>query len=159
MSTIKVDTYLTRGGASEIAIDKLKGVTAAGSMLVVGEGGTNTTNLQQGLVKSWLNFNGTGTIAARDSFNHSGLTDVSQGNYTVTMASAMGNVNYSFNGGLADSGTGGVRSVMFGFNYDSGNLDPNFTTTAHSINTLYPNSGGDEYDVEFICIQICGDLA
>ena len=37
MSTIKVDTYLTRGGASEIAIDKLKGVTAAGSMLVVAE--------------------------------------------------------------------------------------------------------------------------
>ena len=54
MSTLKVDTYLTRGGASEIAIDKLKGVTAAGSMLVVGEGGTVTTNLQQGLTKCWL---------------------------------------------------------------------------------------------------------
>ena len=35
MSTINVDTYQTRGGASEIAIEKLKGVTAAGSMLVV----------------------------------------------------------------------------------------------------------------------------
>jgi acetoin utilization deacetylase AcuC-like enzyme len=56
MSTLKVDTYLTRGGASEIAIDKLKGVTAAGSMLVVGEGGTNTTNLQQGLAKHWVNY-------------------------------------------------------------------------------------------------------
>ena len=56
MSTIKVDTYLTRGGASEIAIDKLKGASSAGSMTVVGEGGTNTTNLQQGLVKHWVNY-------------------------------------------------------------------------------------------------------
>ena len=51
MSTIKVDTYLTRGGASEIAIDKLKGASSAGSMTIVGEGGTTTTNLQQGLAK------------------------------------------------------------------------------------------------------------
>jgi hypothetical protein len=29
MSTLKVDTYLTRGGASEIAIDKLKGASTA----------------------------------------------------------------------------------------------------------------------------------
>ena len=46
MSTIKVDTYLTRGGASEIAIDKLKGVSSASSISVVAEGGTNTTNMQ-----------------------------------------------------------------------------------------------------------------
>ena len=54
MSTIKVDTYQTRGGASEIAIDKLKGVSSAGSMTVVGEGGSTTTNLQQGLAKAWV---------------------------------------------------------------------------------------------------------
>ena len=37
MSTIKVDTIQKNGGASEISIDKLGGVTAAGSMIVVGE--------------------------------------------------------------------------------------------------------------------------
>ena len=95
MSTLKVDTYLTRGGASEIAIDKLKGVTAAGSMLVVGEGGTNTTNLQQGLAKFWVNFNGTGTIAARDSLNFSSLTDNGTGDYTVNFSNSMTNVNYA----------------------------------------------------------------
>ena len=94
MSTLKVDTYLTRGGASEIAIDKLKGVTAAGSMLVVGEGGTNTTNLQQGLGKAWVNLNGTGTAALRDSYNVSGITDNGTGDYTTTWATAMSSGNY-----------------------------------------------------------------
>ena len=89
MSTLKVDTYLTRGGASEIAIDKLKGVTAAGSMLVVAEGGTVTTNLQQGLCKVWEQSVGAGT-GFDDSFNAASLTDTGTGveeiNYTSNMA-------------------------------------------------------------------------
>ena len=94
MSTLKVDTYLTRGGASEIAIDKLKGVTAAGSMLVVGEGGTNTTNLQQGLGKAWCVFDQTaGANGIDDGFNTSTLTDTSAGkgkvNWTNNMSSAL----------------------------------------------------------------------
>ena len=98
MSTIKVDTYQTRGGASEIAIDKLKGVTAAGSMLVVGEGGTVTTNLQQGLVKCSLDFNGSGTIAILDSFNITSIADNGTGLYTVTIANDFSNINYVYTG-------------------------------------------------------------
>ena len=94
MSTLKVDTYLTRGGASEIAIDKLKGVTAAGSMLVVGEGGTVTTNVQQGLAKAWCNWNGTGTAAIGDSLNTTSLTDNATGNYTITIANDMAATTY-----------------------------------------------------------------
>ena len=97
MSTIKVDTYLTRGGASEIAIDKLKGVTAAGSMLVVGEGGTNTTNLQQGLAKAWFHIvsGAAGTIALGDSFNATSITDGGTGTYNFNIANDMGNAVYS----------------------------------------------------------------
>ena len=144
---------------STLVIDTIQGKTTAGSVNVRGEGSSNT-NLQQGLVKSWLNFNGTGTIAARDSFNHSSLTDVSTGNYTVTMSSAMGNTNYSFSQGTAETNNGsGCRMIMFGLNLDSGTLDVNFTTTSYSINALYTNSGGDEYDVPFLATQIFGDLA
>jgi len=146
--------------ASQLKVDTLTGVTTAGSIVVTGEGNSTTTNLQQGLVKSWLNFNGTGTIASRDSFNHSSLTDEGQGSYTVTMASAMGNVNYSFGGGCATDQSGdGVRLIMFGFDVDSGALHPNFTTTSYTINGIYANSGGDEYDIPFIGTQIFGDLA
>ena len=80
MSTLKVDTYLTRGGASEIAIDKLKGVTAAGSMLVVAEGGTVTTNLQQGLCKWWVRHAGSATLL--DSFNNASITDNGTGDFS-----------------------------------------------------------------------------
>ena len=98
MSTIKVDTYLTRGGVSEIAIDKLKGVSSAASISVVGEGGSTTTNLQQGLGKCWVNFNGVGTIAARDSFNMTSLTDNGTGDYTTTFANDFSNDDYFFLG-------------------------------------------------------------
>ena len=103
---IKVHTYQTRGGASEIAIDKLKGVTAAGSMLVVGEGGTVTTNLQQGLLKCFMDLNGTGTIALRDSFNISSVTDNDTGLYTVTIANDFSSINYGY-AGSAESSTDG----------------------------------------------------
>jgi len=146
--------------ASQLKVDTLTGVTTAGSIDVTGEGNSTTTNLQQGLAKSWLNFNGTGTIASRDSFNHSSLSDEGTGSYTVTMASAMGNVNYSFGGGCATDQSGdGVRVIMFGFDVDSGSLHPNFTTTSYTINGIYANSGGDEYDIPFIGTQVFGDLA
>ena len=112
MSTIKVDTYLTRGGASEIAIDKLKGVTAAGSMLVVAEGGTVTTNLQQGLCKAWINFDGTGTIAISDSHNITSITDDGTALYTVTIANNMGNATYALTVIGDDSGS---RANTFGY--------------------------------------------
>ena len=111
MSTLKVDTYLTRGGASEISIDKLKGVTAAGSMLVVAEGGTNTTSLQQGLLKQWSSFgqNSTpfGANTAGDTFNTSSQSDESTAVVVVNLSSNMGNTTYSgFNSPHHDRGNG-----------------------------------------------------
>ena len=41
---------------STLAVNELKGVDASGSIDVVTEGTTKTTNLQQGLTKSWCNF-------------------------------------------------------------------------------------------------------
>ncbi len=56
---------------SKLVLDNLAGRTTAGSIAVVAEGNGTTTNLQQGLAKSWITFDGTGTIAITDSFNHS----------------------------------------------------------------------------------------
>jgi len=138
-----------------MALTNLTKGTVVGS-----EGGSATTNLAQGLAKAWVNFNGRGTIAARDSFNHSSLTDVSVGNYTVTMTNAMGNTNYAFSGGTAESNAAsGSRVINFGSNFDSDTLDPNFTTTAYSVNAFFCNSDGQEFDVTFIANQISGDLA
>tara|TARA_R100000697_G_scaffold117668_1_gene139489 strand:+ start:339 stop:761 length:423 start_codon:yes stop_codon:yes gene_type:complete len=81
--------------ASELKVDKFTGVTTAGSIDVTGEGNSTTTNLQQGLAKAWVNFNGTGTIATRDSYNVSSLNDDGTGLYDVVLTSNMVNNDYS----------------------------------------------------------------
>jgi hypothetical protein len=46
--------------------------------------------------KAWVNWNGTGTVAIRDSHNVSSISDHGTGDYTVNFSSALGNSNYSF---------------------------------------------------------------
>ena len=53
--------------ASELKVDKFTGVSTAGSILVTGEGNSTTTNLQQGLAKSFLAYKGTSTNVIYDS--------------------------------------------------------------------------------------------
>ena len=53
--------------------------------------------LSSQLAKAWVNFNGTGTVAIRDSYNVSSITDNSTGNYTVNFSTAFSNANYCVN--------------------------------------------------------------
>jgi hypothetical protein len=45
--------------------------------------------------RAWVNFNGTGTVAIRESANVSSITDNGVGNYTVNFTTAMVDANYS----------------------------------------------------------------
>jgi hypothetical protein len=45
--------------------------------------------------RAWVNFNGTGTVAIRSSFNVSSITDNGTGDYTVNFTTAMVDGNYS----------------------------------------------------------------
>ena len=67
--------------------------------LLAADGSTTTEPsipaLDQRMAKAWVNFNGTGTVAIRDSYNVSSITDVGTGNYTANFASAMADTNYS----------------------------------------------------------------
>jgi hypothetical protein len=151
VSTIKVDTYLTRGGVSEIAIDKLKGVSSAGSMLVVGEGGTTTTNLQQGLCKQWINFRGTSSLVTRDSFNTTSITDNGTGDYQVTIANDMSNDDYSVSGTMCYLETGSTSAARQG---------PAVNEHAVSSYQVYAGTNTTTVeDVEVLNLQTMGDLA
>ena len=48
-------------------------------------GGNQSTSEQiaQGRSKAWVNFSGNGTVAIRDDFNVSSITDNGTGNYTI----------------------------------------------------------------------------
>ena len=91
---------------STLITNTFTGKTSAGSIVVTGEGGSNTTNLQQGLAKSWANLNGTSTIALRDSLNVASITDDGTGDYDFTYTTAFGNVNYSIEMGNSFTTTG-----------------------------------------------------
>lgn len=60
-------------------------------------GGSNSTpaQIEQGRAKAWVNFDGTGTVAIRDDYNVSTITDNGTGDYTINLSNATGNSNGS----------------------------------------------------------------
>jgi hypothetical protein len=65
-----------------------------------------TTYSARGIAKAWVNFNGTGTIAARDSENVSSLTDNGTGDYTATFQARLGNGKLRAQHGLLNTTLG-----------------------------------------------------
>jgi len=112
------------------------------------EGGTQTTIVVPGLLKGWIRFDGTGTIAIDDSFNYASITDNGTGDYTATLSTAMGNVNYAPVAGAGD--------VDYGAKIDLEHSATN-TTTAMRLRTSGTNSGTG--DTDLVAIHIAGDLA
>ena len=60
-----------------------------------GGNASTTEQISEGRVKAWVNFNGTGTVAIRDSFNVSSITDHSTGTYSANFATAFADTNYA----------------------------------------------------------------
>ena len=153
MSTIKVDTYLTRGGVSEIAIDKLKGASSAGSMTVVAEGGSTTTNLQQGLVKCWSHISADGA-SILDSFNVSSHDDDGTGDGGIHINNDMSSANYVVQLTVDDGGAGSSVNVIEVTNgtQAAGSFDyeNNYVNSASDNRTAF---NVDRY------IAVLGDLA
>ena len=81
---------------STIKTNTLTGTTSAGSILVTGEGGSNTTNLQQGLAKCWSATEGDLITAnIQDSFNSTTVTDGGQGIITINFTNNMSAGTYA----------------------------------------------------------------
>jgi hypothetical protein len=57
------------------------------------------------LCRAWVNFNGTGTVAIRGSFNVSSITDNGTGSYTVNFTTAMPDANYNAVGSASQYGS------------------------------------------------------
>ena len=112
---------------------------------------TAMSTINQGTAKAWVNFNGSGTIAARDSFNNASLTDNGTGDYTLTATNAMSNDDY------AGTVTGDVDGVGDFCEACTGDNATARTTTV--IRARTGNTGGTPQDSVTISVLICGDLA
>jgi len=138
--------------ASLLKVDTLTGVTTAGSISVTGEGNSTTTNLQQGLAKAWFNYNGSGTIAYRDSFNCASLTDHATGDHSVNFTSSMTSDDYSSAGIVGNGNNADVsNSQMRRGTSETGSIR---LTIAYSA-----PSGVGLYDYSECTGNINGDLA
>ena len=132
--------------ASELKVDKFTGVTTAGSIDVTGEGNSTTTNLQQGLAKYWVDFNGSSTVAVRDSFNHSSLSDGGTGIYTISYSNSFSNANYCAACGQ-DNNSGSIAV-------------PRETTDLGTGSTVVRTTNGSSgSDQTYIHVALFGDLA
>lgn len=115
-----------------------------------------TMGKHQGVAIAWVNFNGTGTVAIRDSFNVSSITDNGTGDYTINFGSALANANYCPVFGQLANGASGpiVNTGVAAANLTSA---PTLkSTTAMRINTGATNAPG-LYDLAEIYAAILGD--
>ena len=110
------------------------------------------TLTKQAAAKLFVNFNGTGTPAIRDTLNVSTLTDNGTGDYRLNYATNFANVNYVLSHGQKNGTTGRTFVTAGG----TGQTDP---TTSNSEMMLY-NEGSTAYiDPAFVYATGHGDLA
>ena len=146
MSTVILDTITGKSTATTITIGSTPVVSAsANSMTIRGEG-SNQTSIQQGLAKVWVNFDGTGTPAPRDSLNNASITDRATGKFTSNFTTNMANDDYS-----AMVGSGST---------DATNRDSSVTgMTTSSLKLDTYNTSNTRIDHEFSFCNAHGDLA
>ena len=98
-------------------------------------------------VKAWVNFNGTGTVAIRASFNVSSITDEGTGKYQVNFTTAFADTNYATVGTCGDLVTG-----QSNVNLEANNKPGNILTTSVRVNTVAMSNA--YADCEFVNVII-----
>jgi hypothetical protein len=100
---------------------------------VAGTASTAIENAINGSAKAWVNFNGTGTVAIRASYNVTSITDNGTGDYTVNFTTAIADTNYvvCVNASVKDASSDGNVGVAA----PARNSAATYSTTAVRINT------------------------
>jgi len=129
MSTAKFDTLSTLDGSQSVPV----------------------STVAQGSAKAWVNFNGTGTVAIRASFNVSSITDNGTGDYTVNFTNAMVDANYSAVVGVCAQGGAATFPNVFSNVSTYGPAAP--TTTAFRIGAFNHVSSAGK-DPEYVTASI-----
>ena len=114
--------------------------------VAIGTGGINQTRI----AKAWVNFNGTSTVAIRESYNISSLADRGTGLYSLNLSTALSSVECAGAGSATDQDTG----------TDTTQRNRMVTIIPESTSLVYVNSfdtSGSADDVEIATAIIFGN--
>ena len=105
--------------------------------------------------RAWVNFNGTGTVAIRDSFNVSSITDNGTGDYVVNFATALTDANYCAVASVNSVGTvnSSTNSAMVFARNSSTNVSP--STTSMACCAYHPANSVNQ-DVSYYTVAVFG---
>ena len=131
-----------------IKTDKLTGKTTAGSISVVGEGNSTTTNLQNGLIKGFA-FYAQGSDSFSNSFNIASATDNATGHAYLNLTNNVANANEPHVG----AGIGVANTTVV--TYEAGTTS---TSSSRRYNTTNSSAGDALSDANAYTV-ICGELA
>lgn len=131
-------TGISVGGIPDGVVDT---DVLANNAVTLGKIGTTE---QSQLCKAWVNFNGTGTVAIRASYNVSSITDNGTGDYTVNFTTALVDTNYS-----ALGTPGGTTSAWLVRDYSDVT-----SRSASAIRFATANTAGSPLDPSIVNIAI-----
>ena len=152
MSTLKCNrienTSTASGGLDVDSSGKVRITTLADSS---GNNNSTPAEIASGRAKAWVNFNGTGTVAIRASYNVSSITDNSTGDYTITFTNAMADGNFAVAGSAryADNTANQMRVVSIN---SAGTLANAMATSSIRVNINYSNSNDEDVQVVTVVI-------
>ena len=127
-----------------MALGKIKADTLEHSTA----GSLDTQYVVKGSAKAWIHFNGTGTVAIKDSLNIASLSDAGTGLYNCAISSDFGNANFSTTGAAGENDdSGGNRSLGLRAK----------TSGTQNVRGFY--DGTSAADLVEMCFQSMGDLA
>jgi hypothetical protein len=123
--------------------------SADGSGIIKIQSNSVTTN-----ALAWVNFNGTGTVAIRSSYNVSSITDNGTGDYTVNFTTALSDANYSDIACIRNDPANGANANGNAVIGKAGGAAP--STTSCPIVTGAP-SNATAYDYTSISLAVFGN--
>ena len=129
-------TNLSFGVGSKLTATKMTQLQANFQAMASGDSGAPTGAV---VAAGWVNFNGTGTVSIRDSFNVASITDGGVGIFTVNWSASMGTNNYAV---VCSAGKSGV----YGFS----RTYPTFGTTTTGVTAHYQD--GTTHDPDSFCV-------
>lgn len=101
--------------------------------------------------RAWVNFNGTGTVAIRASFNVTSITDDAQGQYTVNFTNAMVDANYVMGSASQRGATSAAANAAF-ISFNSSATQPALAAGSFRISTLTAEGSLIDFTVNTVAI-------